>query len=339
LVCLKQFYVLSGANCSRGSWQERQIVDRDPYTLPQDDTRAKTEFWLPLVFYLFAWLNFFMVIPRSWTAIEKQNTPEQKNNIAKPSATGVREKLGAIFAAFAWFVICFSLYHSLKHYKPRNAGIFNKINGFCRDCPSKLFITIVLLAVRVAYGIASAWMWDLSIFRDDVSIGWPFGLGYGPILLIIIVFEVAGIVEENEDKKLIAQRRERGMMYDHELGITKKPNWWRRNFADRYQSDDERLRNMTANAPVGRAAARRAENNIEMGNMTVRNRSRSRPREDPFRDQSPESMRSSVTPARAEAVRTENDAASGMTGMTGQTLTPENVAAMPQQRVRSMLDI
>jgi hypothetical protein len=44
------------ANGQRGSWQERQIYDRDPFSLPQDDRRGKTEFWLPLIFYLFAWL-------------------------------------------------------------------------------------------------------------------------------------------------------------------------------------------------------------------------------------------------------------------------------------------
>ena len=39
-----------------GSWQERQIYDRDPFSLPQNDRRAKKEFYMPLVFYLFAWL-------------------------------------------------------------------------------------------------------------------------------------------------------------------------------------------------------------------------------------------------------------------------------------------
>jgi hypothetical protein len=45
------------ANISkRGSWQERQIYDQDPFSLPQDDARGKKEFYMPLIFYLFAWL-------------------------------------------------------------------------------------------------------------------------------------------------------------------------------------------------------------------------------------------------------------------------------------------
>lgn len=39
-----------------GSWQERQMIDPDPFSLPQDDRRGKTEFYMPLVFYLFNFL-------------------------------------------------------------------------------------------------------------------------------------------------------------------------------------------------------------------------------------------------------------------------------------------
>lgn len=39
-----------------GSWQERQMVDENPFLLRQDDWRSKVEFFLPLVFYFFAWM-------------------------------------------------------------------------------------------------------------------------------------------------------------------------------------------------------------------------------------------------------------------------------------------
>ncbi|KAF2200536.1 hypothetical protein GQ43DRAFT_456356 [Delitschia confertaspora ATCC 74209] len=316
-----------------GSWQERQIVDKDPFILPQDDKRGKTEFYMPLVFYLFAWLNFFMVIPRSWTAVEKQNTPEQKENIARPASTGSREKVGAIFAAIALFVICFSLWHSLHHYKPRTTGFWRKIDTFCHYCPTKLFLAILILAIRVGYGIASAWLWEISIFQDDVNIGYPYGLGYGTILLIIIIFEIAGFFEENEDKVIIEQRRERGIMTDRELGIVKKPHWWNRNWADKYASDDARLRNMAGEVGGGRATARNIERNIELGNMGLRNRSRSRPNEDPFRDPEPGSANKAGAGLSTTRTVSDMDAASTMTG---RTLTVEDTK--PQQ-VRSMLDI
>jgi hypothetical protein len=39
-----------------GSWMERQFIDPDPFSLGQDDKRAKIEFWLPLFFYFWLWL-------------------------------------------------------------------------------------------------------------------------------------------------------------------------------------------------------------------------------------------------------------------------------------------
>lgn len=39
-----------------GSWQERQMIDPDPFSIRQDDRRSKVELMIPLVFYLFFWL-------------------------------------------------------------------------------------------------------------------------------------------------------------------------------------------------------------------------------------------------------------------------------------------
>jgi hypothetical protein len=300
-----------------------------------------------------------MTIPRSWTPLQKQNTPWQKEFIARPAGTNARGKVGAIIAACAWITIIVSLWHSLKHYKSRERGFFNKINGFCRDCPTKAFISIILLGIRVAYGLASAWIWDLSIFQDDVQVGWPFGLGYAPILLIIIVYEIAGFMEENEDRILIKQRIARGHVNDAALNIVKKPNWWSR-VGDRFASDDERLRNMTAEVSGGAGAnattrstnttrsPRNPTQTFEMGNMNIRQRSSSRPADDPFRDESPPGGRGEATGAQRLGVsRMQSDAASARTDvtvrtdLTGQTLTPAgtNVETVPQQRIRSMLDV
>jgi len=84
------------------------------------------------------------------------------------------------------------------------------------------------------------------------------------------------------------------------------------------------------------------EQNIELGNMNIRNRSSSRHAQDPFRDQSPDSRQSSRAPANATTGVTQaesDDAASTRTGLTGQTLTAENAGSVPPQRIRSMLDI
>lgn len=42
-----------------GNFEERKIVDDDPYLLKIDDRRSKIEFYIPLVFYLFVFLVSF----------------------------------------------------------------------------------------------------------------------------------------------------------------------------------------------------------------------------------------------------------------------------------------
>ena len=326
--------ILTAILC-RGSWQERQLYDLDPFTFPHDDQHTEIQFWLSLVFYLFAFLNFFMVIPQSWTAVQKQNTDWQKEHVAQPIATSARQKAGAVFAMGAWLAICYSLWHSLKHYTHMH----------WRKYPAKLLIIIALLALRLGYGLVSAWNWNISIFQIGVQVGWPFGLGYAPLLLIIAVLEVAGFLEENEDKMIIQQRIERGRSYDEELSITKKPSWWQKNFKDRYMSDEQRLRNMTGEIGGGRATPRRIERNIEMKNTTARNGSDGTTPEDPFQDEILHNgANQGSKTSRLQAPRKiGNDAMSDRTDMTGTTLKQDvggrSTQAQPQQMIRSMLDV
>jgi hypothetical protein len=313
-----------------GSWEERQIVDADPYGMPQDDRRSQIEFYTPLVFYLFAWLNFFLTIPKSWTSVQKQNTPEQTMDIARPVATDARNKAGAILAVAAWATIVFSLQNSLRVYK----------RGALSACPRKLLLNIALLGTRVAYGIAASFSWSVSLFNRDVHIAYPFALGYAPFLLILLTYNVFGFLEQNEDKQLIAQRIARGREHDAELNIVKKPSWWSRNMAARFAGEDERLRDMTAEVGGGRPTARNLGRTVEMGNMSVRQRSGSRSVRDPFRDESPEGGNgrakgtgTQIKAGRPLVAREVSETASARMESTGQT------AASPQQNIMSMLDV
>lgn len=285
-----------------------------------------------------------MTIPRSWSSIEKQRSIQQQADIAAPAGTDARFKVGSILAACAMVVICISLHHSLKHYKPHGSGFFGAFNTFCVHCPTKLFLTIIVLGIKTAYGIAMAWKWDISIFKYDVEPGWPYGLGYAPALVIIIIFNIAGWFEENEDKRILAQRRSRGRSVDAELGLTKKPHWWSWGNREFHLTPEQRLRALTQEVGGPRPTGR-TDDNVELGNMSgLRDRSRSRPPEDPFRDEIVHTE--SQTPfARMEIQRTHSDTGSVMTsntgvsaatGLTGNTLTSEQ--ARPQ-RIRSMLDI
>ncbi|KAM0324603.1 hypothetical protein ACHAQA_007991 [Verticillium albo-atrum] len=211
-----------------GSWQERQYIDPDPFLLKDDDRRSKVEFWMPLVFYLFIWLNFFMIIPRNWGRIELQRTPEQIVDKAGPAATDIRFKIAALFLLFCWIIIAVSLRHSVKHYKPRNRGIINKTIGLFKFTPLRFHLLMPLALVVVGFQAFCAFTFDYSVLNATSNLASVYAGGYVPTLLILIVQIVWGFRTPNEDKELIRQRRYRGQEHDREMGYAQKPSWWRR---------------------------------------------------------------------------------------------------------------
>jgi hypothetical protein len=226
---------------------------------------------MSLIFYFLAGLNFFLVIPRSWTPIQLQRSPEQQNLTARPTAIDTRFKSGGFVAVAALFVICYGLGHSIHRYCPRPAGGLRRSVFYLDAAPPKFKIAIVSLFIKVGYTVASSFEWAISPLKYDVNSGWIYGLGYAPSLLIIAIFNVYGYIEENEDQLLIAQRAERGYAIDSELGLErKKPSWWRKMRPD-YRSPviDEhgKIKSLVTEIGGGRPTQRNLERYIELGNM------------------------------------------------------------------------
>lgn len=284
-----------------------------------------------------------MTIPRSWTAIELQRSPQQQITKAKPSGTDTRFKAAAILAFLAWCMICYSLRHSIHYYKPKNRGPWNSCTGFIHYAPTKFLLTIPLLLIRVGYSMASSFEWTISPLKFNSNAGWMYGLGYGPTFLVIVVFEIWGYLDPNEDRALLKMRAERGRSIDAELGIQKKPHWWSRMTGDHHLSTEQRLKNMTSEIGGGRPTTRNLERSIEMGNMPA-----ARPAgldddgENPFRDEVPPTysnsrpmlpaLDSDATMARSDRRTSDgSDTAASERSMS-------TVAGHPQQ-IRSMLDI
>ncbi|PGH36069.1 hypothetical protein GX50_01081 [[Emmonsia] crescens] len=339
-----------------GSWQERQICDRDIFAFSEASTREKQEFYLPLIFYFFAWLNFFMVIPRSWNAIQKQRSYDQTMSIAKPSATDGRFKAGAIIAVVCLAIICYSLGHSVYRYKERPAHRLRLMTFYLSSAPLKFIICIILTGIRVGFGVASAFLWDISPVKYDGNVGWLYGLGYAPPLLILVVLNIWGYIDPNEDKALIEKRRERERTVDAELGIEagkRKPAWWRRlhpDFQNVSGNDPNlRLKALTAEIGGGRPTQKNLERYIEMGTISV-GKSKQEDKDgdmndtknpstviqnDPFTDPDPMANNSTLLTPRDQTMRPHSRSGSQATLSSGETLTQPQ----PPQKVRSMLDI
>ncbi|KAH8693028.1 hypothetical protein BGW36DRAFT_399787 [Talaromyces proteolyticus] len=226
-------------------WEERQIYDRNPGDLPVETSREDQESWLPVLFYIFAWMNLLLAVPRSWTAIQLQRSPEQQETGARPTATDARFKSAAFMALCALLVICYSLGHSIYRYRlgVRRYDIIGGILHGIRVLPVKYKLIITTLAVKVVYTIAFAYDWTISPFKYNAHAGWVFGVGYFPVLLIMVIFNIFGFAEPNEDH---ARRRRPSGPPCH--GHRRKSGWWktaRVEYRD-YSLDNERLENSAA---------------------------------------------------------------------------------------------
>ena len=265
-----------------------------------------------------------MVIPRKWTALRYQNSPEQMTLVAEPSATDIRWKIAGFFAIASWGVILYSLYHSIKHYKENSSSLLNKVKIFIKHCPTKFYLFLSMLGIRILYSITSAWNWNISILKHDVSPAWPFTVGYGSVLVLLLIMNIYGYKEQNEDRILITQRTERGREHDAALGVVKKPGWWSRMHSEHKLTTEERRRALAAEGSNQRQASSFLE--LQPIGAEVRNRPRS---DDRNRDTS--------GACSVGEERSGNDNDSIRTELTGQTLTADNQGQA--QTIRSMLDV
>jgi len=177
-----------------------------------------------------------MTVPRVWNGIEMQRSPEQQILIAEPNATDWRFRIAAFMLFVSWLVICFSLKHSLCHYKISNCALDHTCVRFTRNTPIKFMLIVPLALVVVGYEAVCAFDFSISPLKLGGSNAWIYGMGYTPIALIIFVQEVFGYVDPNEDRELIRQRRVREVAIDAEMRYTRKPRWWSRLHGDQEYS-------------------------------------------------------------------------------------------------------
>jgi hypothetical protein len=213
-----------------------------------------------------------MVVPRGWSALEKQRSPDQTLQIAKPMATDIRFKTAAFLLFISWVVTVFSLLHSIWHYKLERKSPGHLIIGIFKYTPLKYALMLPLALVMVGYEAAIAFDFDISPLKLHGTTSYMYGLGWTPILLIFVVMEIYGYVDPNEDRELIRQRRIRGAEIDRELGITKKPHWWSRLHGDHNLNVHDMIAKNAKEIGGGKATTKNLESSIEMGNMPVSQR-------------------------------------------------------------------
>lgn len=294
-----------------------------------------------------------MLVPRSWGKIEFQRDPEQARLRAAPVATDVRFRLAALFLFLAWLTTVVCLWHSIKHFKPKDRAL-----RMIKYTPPKFYLTLLLTLAMIGYEAACAFEFSISPLNIDGNLGMMYGLGWGTIAMIFVVYEIAGYIDPNEDKELIRQRRLRNAEADQELAIAKKPTWWSLLNNNHSASVHDQIRNNVNEVEGGQPSTRNLQRSIEMGTMPV---SKTQHPTNPFRDgetartapsllfpaytmeETQERFTDRPGPAKGRSGNSQNlsfdDVAKhGSNERTSSTNTTVTLGASPQQ-IRSMLDV
>ncbi|KAL1956622.1 hypothetical protein VTO42DRAFT_6969 [Malbranchea cinnamomea] len=348
-----------------GSWLERQIYDADPFAFEAQTSRERHELYMPLLFYFFGFMHFFLTVPRSWTRVPMQSSPEQSAAKAIPTGTDARFKAASIVAIPCIIIICYCIYHNFYWYKRCPPGR-SPIIFYATSIPLKFTLAIILVTIKVAFNIAAAFVWRISPLKYDVNNGWLYGLGYTPVLVALIIFNIWGYLDQNEDRIIIQQRIARGQAADAELGIdrTRKPAWWklmRLDFQHISGNDpNSRLLSMVNNvAGAGKSSTTnenqnqgqtqshnhnlRRDSDFEMAPLYRDNSHSSNGSVPPYTQQPVDtrppppaysSYDSSTGPA-PQATRSMSNTGSLLSTSSTQT----NTSGAPVQKVRSMLDV
>lgn len=336
-----------------GSWQERQMLDipENRRALREDDRRTKIELVIPLVFYFFFWLNFLLVIPRSWGSFEKQRDMDQSNIIAAPAATDIRFKLAAFFLFGGWLTTIYSLQHSIYHYRSHEQGFWNRFIALFRQTPTKFVLTLFLSLVMIGYIAAISFYFPISPLNIHAKVEFIYPLGWGPIALILLVYEVAGYLNPNEDRDLLRQRRIRDVVADEEMGYTRKPRWWSRLHGDnKFGGVQERITANVAEVNGGVPTTKGLERGMEMQDLPSPTRDERDTQHPSNEIEALGTANAALHPPRLDTEgrfrdsppRTRDSEASSVTQVGseqgGSTNSTVSVSAHPQQ-IRSMLDV
>jgi hypothetical protein len=276
---------------------------------------------------------------------------DQTNLVAAPAATDIRFKLATFLLLGGWLTTVYSLQHSIYHYISYENGIRNRFIAFLRYTPTKFVLTLFLSLVMIGYAAAIAFYFPISPLKLHTKLEFVYPLGWGPIALILFVYEVAGYVDPNEDRELLRQRRIRDVAADEEMGYTRKPRWWSiLHGENRNVGVQERITTNVAEIGGGNPAARGLDRGMEMDDLpspTRYGRNMEHPTEDTEALRTAESVQFSPRMNterifRDNPTRSGDSEASSMTRVEserGESTNSTIFLSSPPQQVRSMLDV
>ncbi|KAK9368770.1 hypothetical protein V1509DRAFT_60498 [Lipomyces kononenkoae] len=170
-----------------GSFEERRRFEADPFRYRHNDVRSKVHLFMPLIFYLFGFLLFLLTVLRNWGLLIQVNSTFIVDN---------RWKAGVFFGLIAWLIIFVQVGVTYYYYDPAKL-------------PWKIPLCLVGLGALVAYSIGMSFNQTISPFNAHADVLAVALWGYLPVIYIIVVMNVCGHYQLNDDLIVLKEKEER----------------------------------------------------------------------------------------------------------------------------------
>lgn len=169
-----------------GFFEERKLLEQDPYAIDQTDLKSKARIIPPIVFYVCCFFAMFMMVLRNWSKHLDYNTF---------FALDVRWVIGGIFEVFAFIQLVNALRVTISYYQVPQVPLVLPFMVLMNLLTEIYQVTVMVLNTP-----------QVSPFFPQSSIMLPVLLIYFPLWAITIAGNLSGLARDNEDQVILRLR-------------------------------------------------------------------------------------------------------------------------------------
>ncbi|KAG5356854.1 hypothetical protein CKK34_6234 [Yarrowia sp. E02] len=169
-----------------GFFEERKLLEQDPYAIDQTDLKSKARIIPPIVFYMCCFFAMFMMVLRNWSKHLDYNTFFELD---------VRWVIGGIFEVFAFIQLANSLRVTIIYYQVPQVPLVLPFMVFMNLLTEIYQVTVMVVNTK-----------SVSPFYPSSSVILPVFLIYLPLWALTIAGNLSGLARDNEDQVILRLR-------------------------------------------------------------------------------------------------------------------------------------
>lgn len=169
-----------------GFFEERKLLEQDPYAIDQTDLKSKARIIPPILFYVCCFFAMFMMVLRNWSKHLDYNVF---------FSIDARWVVGGVFEVLAFLQVANALRVTAAYYQVPQIPLVLPFMVFMNLLTEVYQVTVMMVGDKT-----------ISPFYPSSSVILPVLLVYFPLWLITIAGNLSGLARDNEDQVILRLR-------------------------------------------------------------------------------------------------------------------------------------